>query len=306
MLATLEQKDVDLALLDVRMGALSGLDVVDTAADLGVEVVLVTAHPEHAACAYDRGAPRVRRFRTRARCSHWEGPGLGRWYGRSVMAGHLDTAERVRAQLAGELFTPAAFRAALAEVPTSERDAWVDRVLGIDDIPHDEPSLPRGCAPYLPCPVATVLDAVREAAITSADVFVDVGSGLGRTTALAHLLTGAGCIGLEIQPRLARAGRALAARLDLSRSSVIEGDAVDLLRFITIGTAFFLYCPFTGERLRRVLSVLEGIARMRPIRICCVDMPPLACPWLVPIAPLGESLCIYRSIAPASVGRARP
>lgn len=56
VLATLEQKDVDLALLDVRMGALSGLDVADTAADFGVEVVLVTAHPEHAASAYDRGA----------------------------------------------------------------------------------------------------------------------------------------------------------------------------------------------------------------------------------------------------------
>src|SRR5690606_14494153 len=56
VLAALERTDVDVVLLDVRMGAVSGLDVSDTAAELGVEVVLVTAHPEHAATAYERGA----------------------------------------------------------------------------------------------------------------------------------------------------------------------------------------------------------------------------------------------------------
>lgn len=56
VLATLDRADVDLVLLDVHMGKLSGLDVADVAADLGVEVVLVTAHPEHAVSAFDRGA----------------------------------------------------------------------------------------------------------------------------------------------------------------------------------------------------------------------------------------------------------
>ncbi|HEY8430642.1 MAG TPA: LytTR family DNA-binding domain-containing protein [Sandaracinaceae bacterium] len=56
VLAALDRTDVDVVLLDVRMGAVSGLDVSDTAAELGVEVVLVTAHPEHAASAYERGA----------------------------------------------------------------------------------------------------------------------------------------------------------------------------------------------------------------------------------------------------------
>lgn len=56
VLAELERTDVDVALLDVRMGAVSGLDAADAAAEHGVEVVLVTAHPEHAASAFDRGA----------------------------------------------------------------------------------------------------------------------------------------------------------------------------------------------------------------------------------------------------------
>lgn len=56
VLAELDRVEVDLALLDVRMGALSGLDVAEAAAELGVEIVLTTAHPEHAAAAYEHGA----------------------------------------------------------------------------------------------------------------------------------------------------------------------------------------------------------------------------------------------------------
>lgn len=55
-LAELERIDVDVALLDVQMGAVSGLDVSEVAADLGVEVVFTTAHPAHAVTAFERGA----------------------------------------------------------------------------------------------------------------------------------------------------------------------------------------------------------------------------------------------------------
>ncbi|MFO0714267.1 MAG: response regulator [Sandaracinus sp.] len=55
-LALLEDLDVDVALLDVRMGLVSGLDAAERAADLGVEVIITTAHREHAVEAFAHGA----------------------------------------------------------------------------------------------------------------------------------------------------------------------------------------------------------------------------------------------------------
>lgn len=55
-LRELDRVDVDVALLDVRMGVVSGLDVAKIAETLGVEVVLTTAHAEHALEAFERGA----------------------------------------------------------------------------------------------------------------------------------------------------------------------------------------------------------------------------------------------------------
>ena len=96
------------------------------------------------------------------------------------------------------------FRAALLDVPPAERDAWLDRLLGIDGLPDDDPALPRGCVPYLPCAVDAVLRVVDLAALTAADVVVDVGAGVGRAAALLHLLTGAAIVGIELQPALAQ------------------------------------------------------------------------------------------------------
>ncbi|HEX2670380.1 MAG TPA: class I SAM-dependent methyltransferase [Polyangiaceae bacterium] len=184
---------------------------------------------------------------------------------------------------------------ALAKVAAPDRDRWLDLLWDIDEVPFDEPDLPRGCVPYLPCPVASVSSALEQAEVTCSDVFVDVGAGLGRAALLAHLKTGADCIGLEIQPTLARMAQERAERARLSRMRFVQGDAVENLRFITTGTVFFLYCPFTGERLRRSLDSLEDVARARPIRICCVDMPPLEVPWLARTPPTSPSVDVYRS-----------
>lgn len=116
-----------------------------------------------------------------------------------------------------------------------------------------------------------------------------------------HLLTGAPVIGIEVQRALVLAARELASRFLLSRAPCIEGDAAELTRLMTIGSVFFLYCPFSGERLERVLDDLEPIARTRTIRVCCVDLPLPPRSWLTPESDLCGDLVIYRSTIGRSV-----
>jgi SAM-dependent methyltransferase len=195
-------------------------------------------------------------------------------------------------------WTPEAFRDALARV-ANERDdatvdAWVDEQLGLDGLGDDGPALPRGCVPYLPTSIATLRRAISIAGIGASDTFVDIGSGIGRVTALVHLLTGAAAVGLEIQPQLVHEARQLAARLETSQITVVEGDAAELIERLSVGTVFYLYAPFSGARLDRVLAALDAIARTRPIRVCTLHVPlPERASW-IPLS-IDTDLAVYRS-----------
>lgn len=185
-----------------------------------------------------------------------------------------------------------AFRAALAAVPANRRDAWLDARLGLGELPDDDPALPRGCVPYLPCPVDTLARAADRAAIGPDDTVIDVGAGVGRAIVALHQLTGAAAIGIEIQPALAAAARALVAGFD--RVEVVEGDVAGHAATLARGSVFFLYCPFSGARLAGLLDLLEPIAAARPIRVCAVDLPIPSRSWLEVIA-ASDELMVYRS-----------
>lgn len=189
----------------------------------------------------------------------------------------MEDAHAIRRLVLEGKATPALVRSALNAIAPRERDAWVDSLLELHDVPDDGPALPRGAVPYLPCAIDSVLRAIDLAGVTETDLFVDVGSGVGRVTTIVHLLTGASTLGLEIQPQLVHAARELSQRLRLSRVTTLEGDA-----HLDEGTVFFLYCPFSGDRLHTFLDELEGLRR--PIRLCCVDLPIPARPWLSLIA----------------------
>ena len=204
-------------------------------------------------------------------------------------------AKAMRAVIRNGRSDPASFRASIQAISSVDRDAWLDRVLELGALPEDGPSLPPGCVPYLPCAVDVLLRMVERAPIGPTDVIVDIGAGVGRAGVFFRLATGASVIGIEIQPQLVLAFRSLTARMQLSRISVIEGDAADFVSQMTAGTIFFLYCPFSGERLAKVVAALEPIARTKTIRVCAVDLPLPSCDWLVQEPPLSPDLAVYRS-----------
>jgi hypothetical protein len=59
---------------------------------------------------------------------------------------------------------------------------------------------------------------------------------------------------------------------------------------------FFLYCPFGGDRLAKLVAELEPIARTRALTICCVDLRLPPQPWLMLERPRSAGLAIYRSM----------
>ena len=206
----------------------------------------------------------------------------------------LLTADHARLKIDAGAHDRIAFREALLAIPPHARDAWFDRVLGLGALPDDGAELPHGCVPYLPCGIDALLEIIECAGIGPEDVFVDIGSGVGRATALVHLLTGAGVIGIEIQSGLVRAARDVANGVSPSIAHV-HGDAVELTGRMMTGSVFFLYCPFSGERLKHVLIDLEAIAETRPIRVCCVDLPLPACHWLAPGSGTSGGVTVHRS-----------
>lgn len=213
--------------------------------------------------------------------------------------GHRQSAGRVRELLAARQVTPQSFREALLSVPVGWRDAWLDRVFDLDSeqgsVPDDGPELPRGCVPYWPSPVDALLRAVDAAGVQPTDTFVDVGSGVGRAATLVHLLTAAPVIGVEIQPQLVSASRELIGRLKIEQVVPIQGDAVRIAELAPAGSVYFLYCPFGRDRVEALLDGLEDIARVREIRLCCLDLPLPPRPWLLPATPITGDLAVYVS-----------
>jgi precorrin-6B methylase 2 len=187
---------------------------------------------------------------------------------------------------------------ALDAAPFADRDAWVDRALGFTPPADDMASLPQGTVPYVPCPVDAIVRAVREAPLGPHDVLVDLGSGAGRVAILAHLLTGARAIGVELQAHLAEEARAHAARLELPHVSFVHGDASDAALAhaqLAHGTVFFIYSSFAPAPLARVLAWLQQLATTKKITLCAVDFDVHEQSWLRARPSSSPALVLYDS-----------
>jgi hypothetical protein len=207
-----------------------------------------------------------------------------------------------RAEIASGRLRGSALLARILSVPFVERDAWVDDVLGFVEPPPDVPDLPRGSVPYLPCAVDEILAMVREVPVLADDELVDLGSGLGRVVLLAHLVSGAAALGVEIQGPLVALARERARELALPRVSFVCANAAEIA---LDGSVFFLYAPFNGAMRAAVLRRLEEVARRRPIVVGAVDAELHDLPWLLRRdPPATTSLTLYDSVVAGVPARA--
>ncbi len=162
-------------------------------------------------------------------------------------------------------------------------DDLLDGMLGLDEAPppHDPPT--PEMVHLEPTPASVVLELVDHLPLTRRDTLVDLGAGLGKMLILAHLLTGARGIGIEIEPAYCALARGAARRMGI-HLTMIEGDARTAP--LDEGDVYYMFTPFTGHVLEAVLTRLYKEARMRPILIASYGTTTLALAqesWLCPL-----------------------
>jgi hypothetical protein len=189
----------------------------------------------------------------------------------------------------------------LASLPPAERDAAVERRLGIAEGSHA--SAPgEHLIGYHASGVAPIVRFLIEAPVSRDDVVVDLGAGLGKVVLLTRVLAGATARGIELQPALVKRARDAAVQCGVEGVSFLEGDAREA--DLDDGTVFFLYLPFTGPVLAQVMGRLRAISLRRAIVVCSlgVDVEREA-PWLVRRPLESFWLAIYDSVHPGVPAR---
>lgn len=187
--------------------------------------------------------------------------------------------ETLRTQLRTGALRGEALAERIRARPPADREEWLEALLGVDRPP--QASLPPHpeLLGYHASGVGSLLHLVRDTPIRADDVFVDVGSGMGKVTLLVHLLTGARCVGLERDPVLVEAARARAAALGVTDVTYVQGDAREMA---LQGSVYFLYLPFNGVALQEAMARLEEATRGRPVRVCTLGLDLAAFTWLHP------------------------
>jgi hypothetical protein len=144
-----------------------------------------------------------------------------------------------------------------------ELDEIIAGVLQFDDA---EPTteLASEMVAYQPTPARHIFDLFEKIALTSDDVLIDIGSGLGHVPILASIWTGARAIGVELEPAYVACARRVAESLRLKSVTFLRQDAC--ATDFSIGNVFYLYTPFSGAILRATLDLLQCEAK-RAIRI---------------------------------------
>ena len=155
---------------------------------------------------------------------------------------------------------------------TSGSVGWHDRLLGVFHSPYQ---------PTDPALFREMLNALRSlAAIDFRDfVFVDLGSGKGRTLLMASDYPFRRIVGVELLPALHQIARENLGKYHAAtqRCFALESLCIDAASFVfpPEPTVVFLFNPFPETGLRRVLSGLEQSLRASPRRVYVLYLNPI-------------------------------
>ena len=143
-----------------------------------------------------------------------------------------------------------------------------DLICGVLQLEEPSPEFTRlgsEMVGYQPTPARHIFDFIERTALTERDCLIDLGSGLGHVALVASICSGARCTGIELEPAYVDCARKCARSLRLNNVRFLQGDA--RAANLSSGTLFYLYTPFTGGVLRKVLNSLRREANQREIRI---------------------------------------
>ncbi len=133
----------------------------------------------------------------------------------------------------------------------------------------------------------------------SHDVFYDLGSGYGRPTLFAGMVSNAKVRGIEMVPERINKAEEIRGRLGLAHVDYRAGFADDPAIDIGDGTIFFLFNPFEKKTLKRVIARLKTIAAHKTIRIAiygpCAGTFERENSWLTRIQLINGRVFVYES-----------
>jgi SAM-dependent methyltransferase len=144
-------------------------------------------------------------------------------------------------------------------------DIFINELISFQPIPEQTKDLEAEMVFYQKSPARIILELAQKYQFTDDDVFFDLGSGLGQAAILLNLLSGVTAYGVEFEPAFCAYAKACSEQLDLPDVTFINADA--RMANYSKATVFFMYTPFKGELLQKVLELLRSESLLRKIKI---------------------------------------
>jgi len=144
-------------------------------------------------------------------------------------------------------------------------DIFINGLSPFQTIPEPTKDLHPEMVYYQKTPARIIFELIEKCPVMKADVFFDIGAGLGQAAILVNLLAGITVKGIEFEPAFCEHARACAAELSLPDVTFINADARQA--DYSDGTIFFMFTPFRGEIMQEVLAMLRKVSLSKEIRI---------------------------------------